>query len=473
MGHMIITNATVLTLDEHDTFFYPGYVEIRGDKIHSLGPQSQCPDVAAAITAAARDGPEPATAELIELIDGTDKLVMPGLTDLHFHTSIAKGYEDDLPLWEYLDEVWYPCVRAMTPARARLAALHSYAAALKSGTTCVNDMYRQLPSLAAAARRVGIRAVLSGDVAAPEHGLDSVADNVAAFRELHRPHHDGAADADGRVKVWMGLEWLPLADEGLLAEVARAKRELRTGLHLHLCESRSELADCAARFGGRTPTRVAYDAGLLGPDTVAAHCVHLSDGDIELLARTGTHVSVNSGSNAKLGNGVARLGALGAAGVNCGMGVDACECHNSTDMFEEMKITSYMQRALHEDAALGRPAQMLRMATSNGARALGVDAGVLAAGKKADVILIDLKKDMMFTPLLKEPAESRRKQLESHLVFGCNGTAVQTVIVDGQIVVRDRVVLGIDEEAIRLEIDQTFAALVGDIKKRRIQRSKA
>jgi 5-methylthioadenosine/S-adenosylhomocysteine deaminase len=96
------------------------------------------------------------------------------------------------------------------------------------------------------------------------------------------------------------------------------------------------------------------------------------------------------------------------AGINIGLGVDACECHNSTDMFEEMKITFYMQRALHEDASLRKPSQILRMGTSNGAKALGIDAGMLVEEKKADLILWDLKKDIMFTPLLKEPIEERR-----------------------------------------------------------------
>lgn len=118
-----------------------------------------------------------------------------------------------------------------------------------------------------------------------------------------------------------------------------------------------------------------------------------------------------------------------------GLGVDACECHNSTDMFETLKLTSYMQRALHEDASLGQPSQILRMATRNGANALGIDAGVLAVGKKADVIFLDLKKDMMFTPLLRSPAVERRRMIESHLVFGCNGTAVEMVFVDGRVVV--------------------------------------
>ncbi|EKG16230.1 Amidohydrolase 1 [Macrophomina phaseolina MS6] len=258
----------------------------------------------------------------------------------------------------------------------------------------------------------------------------------------------------------------------MLRDVARAKAELGCGVHIHLCESLSEVANSASRFGGRTPVQVARDAGLLGPDCVAAHCVHLSADDIQLLAETGTHVSYNPGSNAKLGNGVARLQDLLKAGVNVGLGVDACECHNSTDMFETMKFGAYVQRAVHQDAALGQARDLLRMATRNGARALGIDAGSVEVGKKADVVVLDLKRDMMFTPLLKRPVEERKKMLESHLVFGCNGTAVDTVIVDGRIVVRNRKVLGVDEEKVREDMDVLFEELVLEMERQRMDREK-
>lgn len=313
-------------------------------------------------------------------------------------------------------------------------------------------MYCYLDALTSAAIKTGIRAVISNDIALPEHKLDSVEDNVLAF---YRNNNSG----NGRVKVWLGLEWLPLSDAPLLAEVGRMKRELGTGVHIHLCESRTEIADSMKRFGKR-PVEMAYEAGILGPDCVAAHCVHLSDNEIKLLAETGTSVSHNPGSNAKLGNGVARVQDMIKAGINVGIGVDACECHNSTDMFETMKITSYMQRATHEDPTLAQPHQILRMATQNGAKALGIDAGILAVGKKADVIILDLKKDMMFTPLLREPLEDRKRMLESHILFGCNGTAVDTVIVDGQVVVEGRKVLGVDEEQVRQDMDILFHDLV-------------
>ncbi|RDW77666.1 N-ethylammeline chlorohydrolase [Coleophoma cylindrospora] len=451
MTRILIENTTILTLDDVDTFYYPGFVDIRNDKIYAIGASS---------VDSVDNGYHGETIR----IDGTDKMVMPGLVDLHFHTAVAKGYNDSLPLWEYLDTVWYPSIRALTPEGAKTAALYSYITALKSGTTTVNDMYRHLDSLASAALETGIRAVLSNDIALPEHKLDSVEDNINAF---HKNHNTG----DGRIKIWFGLEWMPLSDVPLLEHIARMKKELNTGLHIHLCESRSEVDNSQKRFG-KSPVQMAHAAGLLGPNTVAAHCVHLTETDLKLFAETGTHISHNPGSNAKLGNGIAKLNDMVAAGINVGLGVDACECHNSTDMFETLKIASYMQKASLENSEIAPASQMLRMGTQNGARALGVDAGVLAAGKKADVIILDLKKDLMFTPLLESPAEERRKMLESHLVFGCNGTAVDTVIVDGKIVVQGRKVLGVDEEQVRRDMNDVFSGLVAGMDKVRMDRKK-
>ncbi|KAH8745155.1 n-ethylammeline chlorohydrolase [Hyaloscypha sp. PMI_1271] len=412
MTRIIIQNTTVLTLDDYNTFYYPGIIEIRNDKIFSIG------DWARDTISDEYDGET-------TIIDGTDKL----------------GYGDNLPLWEFLDRIWYPSIRALTPETCLTAALHSYITALKSGTTTVNDMYRHLDSLASAALQTGIRAVISNNIALPEHMLDSVDDNVQAFK---RNNNLG----NGRIKVWLGLEWMPLSDGPLLAEIGRVKKELGTGVHIHLCESRTEIADSMKRFGKR-PVEMVYEAGILGPDCVAAHCVHLSDNEIRLLGETGTSFSHNAGSNAKLGNGVARVQDMLKAGINIGLG-----------------------RATMEDASLGQPSQILRMGTRNGAKALGIDAGMLVAGKKADVILLDLKKDMMFTPLLKEPTEERRRMLESHLVFGCNGSGVDTVIVDGRIVVEGGKVLGVDEEKVRQEMDLLFRDLIDSIPKVTLEREK-
>jgi 5-methylthioadenosine/S-adenosylhomocysteine deaminase len=431
---LTIEHGTVLTLNDADDVYFDGNVVITGDRITAVG--------------SAADVPVPAGAEVI---DGRGKLVMPGLVDLHYHTAIGKGWSDHLPLWEYLETCWYPIIRALDPEAAYWAALLSYAESLKGGVTTVNDMYRQLPALAQAVTDIGIRAVLSNDVADDEHKLDTLEDNRAAYEQCH-------GMADGRVEVYVGIEWLPLASFELLAEARALADDLSTGIHIHLNESLSEVESAKKRFG-RRPTEVAYDAGILGPDCVAAHCVWLSDYEIGLMRETRTHISHNPSSNAKLGNGVARVPELIGAGINVGLGHDAAECNNSLDMFEVMKFASLIHRATRLDAGLQQAPDVIRMATHNGAAALGHQTGRLVTGWKADVIVIDLDNEM-FTPL----AAGSKEQLYSHLVFAANGSAVDTTIVNGQVVMRGRHLTTMDEGRIRAEANRAFQRVLDRMK---------
>lgn len=425
MSRLVIRGGMVLTLDAAGTYLERGTVVVVDDRI-------------AEVTSA-----EVASQPGDELVDATDTIVMPGLVDLHYHTALGKGYNDHLPLWEYLDECWYPLIRALDPEAAYWAAMASYTESIKAGVTTVNDMYRQLDALARAAEEIGIRAVLSNDTALDEYDLDSLADNRAAFERNH-----GAAD--GRIEVRVGIEWLPLASPGFLRDARALADELGTGVHVHLNESQTEVQDALDRFG-RRPTVLAYETGLLGPDVVAAHCVWLDDDEIGMMAETGTHISHNPSSNAKLGNGVARVPEMLAAGVNVGLGHDAVECNNSADMFEVMKFASLMHRAVRTDASLMPAEQVLRMATINGARALGHDTGQIRVGAKADLILVDTD-NAMFTPMLRDtPAH-----LHSHLVFAANGSVVDTTIIDGRIVMRGRQLTTVDEHRVVAEANAAF-----------------
>jgi 5-methylthioadenosine/S-adenosylhomocysteine deaminase len=341
-------------------------------------------------------------------------------------------------------------IRSLDPEAAYWAAAASYLESIKCGVTTVNDMYRQLPALARAASDIGIRAVLSNDVALPEHNLDVLQDNKDAYDAVH-------GMADGRVEVYVGIEWLPLASPELLRDARVLADELDTGLHVHLNESLTEVEDSKRRFG-RRPTEVAYEAGLLGADCVAAHCVWLSDTEIALMRETGTHISHNPSSNAKLGNGIARLPEMLAAGLNVGLGHDAVESNNSADMFEVMKFASLMHRAARADAGLQQAPDVVRMATRNGAAALGHDTGQLSVGRKADLALIDTR-NVMFTPLADDNAD----QLYSHLVFSANGSAVNTTIIDGKIIMADRNLLTLDEDTILREANAAFRRVLGRI----------
>ncbi len=421
---IVIANGTVVTMNDDNDVLFDASVVIDGDKIVD-------------VTTSPVDGRD------ARVIDAAGKIVMPGLVDFHYHTALGKGWSDHLPLWEYLQTCWYPMIRALDPESAYWAALASYSESIKCGVTAVNDMYRQLEALADAAEKIGIRAVLSNDVATDEHNLDTLADNAAAFRAKN-----GAAN--GRIKVLVGIEWLPLASEELLRDARSLANELGTGIHIHLNESLSEVEISKEMFG-RRPTEVAYDCGILGPDCIAAHCVWLSDTEIALMRETHTHISHNPSSNAKLGNGVARVPEMLAAGLNIGLGHDAAECNNSRDMFEVMKFASLMHRAVRVDASLQQAPDVLRMATRNGAAGLGFDSGELSAGKKADVVVVDTH-SQMFTPLMPES----RDHVFSHLVFAANGSCVETVVIDGNVVYEDREFTTIDEQEVLAQANRAF-----------------
>jgi len=426
---IIIKNGCVVTMNDANDVLFDGAVVLEGDRITDVGPTA---DVLARQSA---DG--------ARVIDASGKAVLPGLVDLHYHTALGKGWSDHLPLWEYLETCWYPIIRALDYEAAYWAALASYSESIKCGVTTVNDMYRKLDALADAADEIGIRAVLSNDVADAEHNLDTLDDNKAAFEAKH-----GAGN--GRVEVYIGIEWLPLASEELLRDARVLADELGTGIHIHLNESLTEVENSKQRFG-RRPTEVAYDAGILGRNCIAAHCVWLSDAEIALMRETGTQISHNPSSNAKLGNGIARLPEILNAGINVGIGHDAAECNNSRDLFEVMKFASLMHRASRVDASLQQAPDVVRMATRNGADALGHETGRLAAGRKADVILVNLK-SQMFTPLMPGNAD----HLFSHLVFAANGSCVDTTIIDGKIVMEARRLTTVDEQKVLREANDAF-----------------
>ena len=435
MTRIVIDNGAVVTMNDAGDVHFGGTVVIEDDRILDVGPSAEVskrrPDVRASAT----------------VIDAGGKAVLPGLVDLHYHTALGKGWSDHLPLWEYLQTCWYPMIRALDHEAAYYAALASYSESLRTGTTTVNDMYRQLGALAEAAETIGIRAVLSNDVADDEHDLDTLADNEKAFRDKH-------GSANGRVEVLVGIEWLPLASGQLLRDSRALADQLGTGIHIHLNESLSEVEISKEKFG-RRPTEFAYDCGILGPDCIAAHCVWLSDAEIALMRETGTQISHNPTSNAKLGNGIARLPEMLAAGLNVGLGHDAAECNNSRDLFEVMKWASLIHRANRVDASLQQAPDVLRMATRNGSKALGHETGELTAGRKADVILVDLK-SQQFTPLMPENPE----HLYSHLVFAANGSCVDTTIVDGRIVMQGKQFTTIDEQEVLARANEAFQRVV-------------
>ena len=432
MSRTIITNGTVLTLDEADTVHFGGSVTIEGDRIARVDPAA--PEAI---------GPDD------EVIDAPGQIVMPGLIDLHYHTALGKGWSDHLPLWEYLQTCWYPMIRALDPEAAYWAALASYGESIRCGVTTVNDMYRQLEALGDAAERIGIRAVLSNDVATDEHDLDTLADNEAAFRAKH-----GAAG--GRIEVRVGIEWLPLASEELLRDarvladelghghphppqrVAQRGRDLQADVRAPADRGRLRLRHPGARLHRRAlrlavrrrdrPDARDRDADLAQPE-------------LERQARQRRGAAARDAGRRPQRRARPRRGRVQQQPRH--VRGDEVRLAAAPRGPRRRRAAAGPGRAAHGDAQRRRGRSATRPASSS-------------AGRKADVILVDTN-STMFTPLMP----GSRDHAYSHLVFAANGSCVDTTIVDGQVVMRDRTLLTVDEDEVIREANRAFREVVG------------
>ncbi len=433
---LLIKKAIVVTVDDSGNVFEDGGILIEDNKIVAVGKTDD-------VVSQSRKTPD-------KTIDAKGMVALPGLVDLHYHTAIARGVNDGMPLDKFLENFWYPKLRLIEPEEVCWAAMNCYAEAIKSGTTCANDMYRHMICAGDAAEKIGIRAVLSCDAADKSEGLDTLSDNDELIRKKH-----GAAN--GMITTRVGVEWVPIASMEFLSGVRELADKHQVGIHIHLNESLAELEMSKKRHGKR-PLELAYDLGILGPDCVAAHCVWLSGREIMQLKQSGTSVSYDPGSNAKLGNGICPAPELLDAGVNVGLGHDDDEANNTCDLFETMKFGSVIQRASRADASLMPARKMIEMATRNGAKALGIPAGTLEAGKLADIILINMK-----TPRLTPVVLGRYSNVLSHVVFAAHGDDVNTSIINGKVVMENRKLLTVDEDEVIRKATESCNSLLSRI----------
>lgn len=412
MTTTLIRGGIVLPVDATGAYHQPGSVLTDRDTIVAVGPLE-------AIDADPR-------AAGAEVVDASGCAVLPGLHNCHLHSGLLRGTAESMALWDWLKAYVDPAHRALTPDIAAAASMQCYAESVLAGTTSVMDMWRFMEGSAAAAGRVGLRATLVPYVA-DEAGFDyfeSVESNRALLETTRTAF-------EGRVRTWVGLEHLFYCTPGCFDAAVTLAAEFETGLHIHSSESIWEVQESLKRYG-RRPIEVLHARGVLGERTVVAHCVWLDDREIALLARTGTGVAHCPCSNMKLSSGPARVGAMRAQGVTVGLGSDGEKENNNLDLIEEMKFASLLQKVSSLDPTTGDPDDVLRMATIDGARALGLGdlTGSLEPGKRADVIVVDLS-GLHTTPVLL----AQHFNVVAHLVFSCSGRDVRDVWIDGRRVV--------------------------------------
>ncbi|MCU1428254.1 MAG: amidohydrolase [Actinomycetia bacterium] len=408
----LIRNGIVLPMARPREAIDPGSVLIDGSAIIAVGSVEDLDHDPRSVGA--------------EIVDATLHAVIPGLHNCHLHSGLLRGTAESKSLWDWLKAYVDPAHRALTPEIARAASRQCYAEALLGGTTSVMDMWRFMEGSAEVADELGIRATLVPYVA-DEEGFDYF-ESIASNRALLEQWRVGAG---GRVRAWVGLEHLLYCSEKCFEQAVALAQEFDTGLHTHSSESRWEVEESQRRWGKR-PIEVFADRGVLSERTVVAHCVWLDDTEIQLLARSGTSVAHCPCSNMKLASGPARVADMRAAGIAVGIGSDGEKENNNLDLFEEMKFASLLQKVTTLDPTTGDPWDMLTMATSEGARALGLDTttGSLEAGKRADVVTVSLG-GLHTTPVL----HGDDFNVVAHLVFAAGAQDVRNVWVDGARVV--------------------------------------
>lgn len=427
---MLIKNAQIITMNDDQLIISRGYLRMEGNLISEIGSGD------------APSGP------FERVIEGQGRVVLPGFINTHNHAAMTllRGYADDLPLMEWLQTKIWPLEDRLTGEDIYWGSMLAVTEMIKSGTTTFSDMYFFMEETARAVEKTGIRAVLS-------RGMVGVGpENEKAMVESADLVQHWQGQAGGRILTRLGPHAPYTCPPDYLRRVMRLADELGVGLHIHIAETQVEKSDILAQYG-KTPVRHLESLGLFSRPVLAAHCVHVDAEEIRILKDYGVGVAHNPESNMKLASGIAPVPEMLAAGIPVALGTDGASSNNNLDMLQEMRSSAFLHKVNKMDPTVLPAYQALEMATCNGARALGLDReiGSLEVGKKADMILLNLNQAHLL------PAYD----LVANLVYSAAAGDVETVIIDGQLVMEDRIIKTFDEQEVLRAAVQTARGLVG------------
>ena len=372
-----------------------------------------------------------------ETLTADGQLAIPGLINSHAHTamSLFRGVAEDVPIEEWFNGYIWPLETNLTPEDVYWGTLLGLAEMIEGGVTCVADHYFMMDAIASAVQESGMRALLAWTLFS---GADDQ-QQINTARQFVEQWHGAAND---RIRVWMGPHSPYTCTPSLLQRVAQTARELGVGIHIHLSETAAQVARSIAAYG-RSPVLVARDAGLFDVPALAAHVAHVSAEDIETLATHGVAVAVTPKTEMKLGIGVAPTLSLRSAGVTVALGSDGAASNNTYDILEAARLLALLEKLRNNDARCMPIDTAFELATVAGARALQWDGiGVLQVGARADLALVQCT--TAHTQPLHNPVAT--------LLYSAQSTDVTTVIIDGRIVMRDRVLLTIDKPRVLREV---------------------
>ena len=425
---LLIKNVTLVPMDGHNDVIENTNIYIKGDKIAYIGELKE-------------------DWRVDNIIDGRKKVAMPGLINAHTHLamSLLRNYADDLPLQDWLTKKIWPVEANLKAKDVYWGTLLSIVEMIQSGTTTFCDMYFFMEEVGKATEEAGMRGVLTRGII-EEKGLEK--EKIDYTRKLYEEWH---GRGDGRIKVMVAPHAPYTCSPAYLKDILELAVELDTGIHIHLSETKKEVEDSFREYG-KSPIKHVYELGLFERPTIAAHCVHVDDEDIAILKENNVTPVYNPSSNLKLASGFAPVDKMLKMGVNVALGTDGSSSNNNLNMFEEIHIASIVNKAVNMDAVSVTAKDALKMATINGAKGLGWDheIGSIEVDKKADIILIDMDKPHLY-PL---------HNVISALAYSAQGSDVDTVIVDGKIIMEKREIKTLDIEKIKYEAEKASYSLI-------------
>ncbi len=368
-----------------------------------------------------RDLAAPSDAACDHVLEADGMAILPPFYNTHTHAamSLLRGYADDMPLQKWLKEYIWPFENKMTAGDIREGSRLAVREMIRTGSVFFSDMYFDIEETIEVVQEYGMRAAI-GVTFVDSHSKSQQEEKLELLRSWKDP-------GDGRILLTVAPHAIYTVGEDLLVRCAGTAREMGLKLHIHLSETRQEVDDCL-REHGTTPVRYLEKLGFLGPDVIAAHVVHVDEEEAAILAAHGVTISHCPCSNMKLASGVFPYRMLRDAGCRITLGTDGDSSNNNLDMREEMKFAALLAKVSSGDPEILPAGEVVEMATRNGAEAFGIDAGVIAPGKLADAVLVDLRGEKM------QPCHS----LLSNWVYAADSSCIDTVICQGRILMEHR-----------------------------------
>lgn len=383
--------------------------------------------------------------EIDEKINAKNMIVMPGLVNTHTHLamSIFRGYKTDKKLMDWLENAIFPVEEKLKPEDIYWNSYLSCLEMIKSGTTTCNDMYFGMNKTVEAIEDTGLRAVIAWCIKD-----DSIKDKVEKTREYAKRYNN---DKNSKIKIFVSADAPHTCNPDTINLCVNLAKELNTGLHIHLAETLDEETKIKSRYNKRS-TEYLNDLNVFDVPVVLAHGIYVSDSDIEILKNIKGGISHNPISNCKLSSGICDVVKLRNNGISIGLGTDGIGSTTTMDMFEEMKTAAYLQKVNTMEPSSISAYDILKMATIDGAKVLGMEdqIGSLEPGKKADMIFI--KNDKLH--LCPE------NDICANIVYSSNGADVETVMIDGKIIMQNRKMVNLDEKQVMKQVKKIAKRLL-------------